>query len=472
MKLFYGTLIFLFTSLMQAWAQGHDIRIAINGYNPDEILIGYHFGNTQYIYDTLQVQSDGKFHLRGEEPMAPGVYLIIVQPDNRFVEFLVDQDQSFQIEFNVDEPMASFMSPGSEDNEAFYKYLRYISHEQKAVKALTDQIQELDSTQTVRGIQLESKLDLLRNKIRTEQLRIVDESPDAFIAQLIGANINPEPPKYEGTEDERRFKIWNYYREHYFDRFSINDRRLLRSPILLPRLEAYLERFTVQHPDSIIRTADSVLARISDPEIFKYAISAMVNRYAKSDIIGMDAVFVHLVDNYYAKGRAPWISEENLAKLKKSAGRIRKILIGKTAPDIEVYQQDKTPIRLSSIKSDYTILYFWSPKCPHCQKSIPGLKEFYKKYKPRGVEIVAVCTKTGKEEASCWDFVDKEGMDIWINTSDPTLKSRFPILYDVRSTPQVFILDKDKKILMKRIASDRLSEIMDVLMTREMVEQK
>jgi hypothetical protein len=39
--------------------------------------------------------------------------------------------------------------------------------------------------------------------------------------------------------------------------------------------------------------------------------------------------------------------------------------------------------------------------------------------------------------------------------------SKYIEKYYVKSTPQIYILDKDKKIIMKRIAADQLDTVMD-----------
>ena len=45
----------------------------------------------------------------------------------------------------------------------------------------------------------------------------------------------------------------------------------------------------------------------------------------------MDAVYVHIVKNYYAKGLAPWTEEDQLKKIVKNAEKLEPLLIGKTA---------------------------------------------------------------------------------------------------------------------------------------------
>ncbi|MBP8086462.1 MAG: hypothetical protein KAY48_04175, partial [Saprospiraceae bacterium] len=63
--------------------------------------------------------------------------------------------------------------------------------------------------------------------------------------------------------------------------------------------------------------------------------------------------------------------------------------------------------------------------------------------------------------SSCWSTIKERGMDIWVNASDQYLKNRYKVIYDVKTTPQIFVLDKDKKILVKKIAGEDLATVME-----------
>ena len=102
---------------------------------------------------------------------------------------------------------------------------------------------------------------------------------------------------------------------------------------------------------------------------------------------------------------------------------------------------------------------FWAPDCGHCKKSMPKTVEFYEKFKDKDVEILAVCTKVQDGCKECWPFIKEKEMDGFINATDPFLRSRYKQIYDIRTTPQIFILDKDKKIVSKRIGAEQLEEV-------------
>ncbi|HJW30972.1 MAG TPA: hypothetical protein VJ508_17200, partial [Saprospiraceae bacterium] len=97
-------------------------------------------------------------------------------------------------------------------------------------------------------------------------------------------------------------------------------------------------------------------------------------------------------------------------------------------------------------------------------KAIPFVIDFYNTYKDKGVQVLAVCTKTGDDISECWNAIKDRGMDIWVNAADQYLRSRYKSIYDVKTTPQIFILDKDKKILVKKIGGEDLKPVMDELL--------
>ena len=195
-------------------------------------------------------------------------------------------------------------------------------------------------------------------------------------------------------------------------------------------------------------------------DMFRAYLSSFLTKYASSKIVGYDAVYVFLAEEYYEKGFAYWTDPEQLAKIVDNAKKIKPTLMGKTAPDITLENKAGEKIRLHEFESDYTVLLFWAFDCGHCKKSMPEIIDFYNKYKEKGVEILGICTKFYNDKDKCWDFVEEKGIDIWMNTMDPYHQSKYKILYNINSTPQIFILDKDKKILIKRIASEQLDEVM------------
>lgn len=305
-------------------------------------------------------------------------------------------------------------------------------------------------------------------EVKAYQRKLVEDNSGSLAAAIVKANIEVQIPDFSGTKEQIDQQRFQYYHDHFFDNMDLSDPRLLRTPVYFDRVDRYVSKFTIQIPDSIIKSLDLILSRSeAAPENFKYLLIHYLNEYAKSKFVGMDAMYVHLVDNYYATGKAPWVEEEQLQKIIENANTLRPLLIGKIAPDITVFKQDLTPVSLHGIDAKYTVLLFWAPDCGHCTKSMPDIVKFYEQYKDKGVEILAVCTKLLEKEGTCWDAVKEKGMENWINTSDKYLRSKFGQVYNVKSTPQIYILDHKKEILTKHVGAEKLAEIMDLIIAEE-----
>ena len=448
---------------------GYRIEVEIDGYNEQELYLGEHFGQKQYLKDTAYVNDDGRFVFSGEEPLPGGVYLVVMAPDNNYFQLLITEDeQRFRLKTEAANPSLTSEFENAPDNTLFYEYMRFL--EKKKPEA--DELSKAMETATGKEKEkLQAKREKLDAEVSKYQTELISQHPNTLTAAIIQANLPLTPPEYEGSEEEVQRKRWMYTRQHYFDNIDLGDPRMLRTPFLFQRIDYYVNKLQIQHPDTLAVAIDEVLAQLKPAEeSFQYYLIHFLNEYARSKIVGMDAVYVHLVNEYYAKGLAPWTEEEQLEKIIDNAKALEPLLIGKTAPDIRLETRDGKPVNLHDVDAKYTVLYFWRYDCGHCKKSSPDMKAFYDEFKDKGVELVAVCAKFTDEIKGCWDYVDENEIGDWMHLVDTYHRSRYMKVYDIKSTPQLYILDKDKKILSKKIGAEQLGEVMQRIM--EMDEQK
>lgn len=442
---------------------GYKIKVKINGYKKDTLFLAYHYGDKQYIRDTVARGADGFFVFQGAEKLAGGVYLVVMQPDNQFFQLLINGDDSQEITMTTDKenPVEKAKFEGSRDNTIFYEYINFLNSRRPLADTLRAQIEKAGSDAKKKE-KLQAEFDQLNEGVEAYQQKILKENPKTLTAAIIKANQQLDMPEFTGDTLEVQTKRWRYTQNHYFDNLDLADPRMLRTPFMFQRVDYFVHKLQVQHPDTIWTAIEYVLDKMHPAEeTFKFYLIHYLNEYAKSNIVGMDAVYVHMVDKYYATGQAPWTEQEQLDKILESARTLRPLLIGKKAPNIELEQRDGKHISLYDVDSEYTILYFWRYDCGVCKKSTPFMKDFYAKFKDKGVKIFAVCVKFTDEVPKCWEYVDENGIQDWIHCVDPYNMSRFTSTYDTRSTPLIFVLDHNKEILSKRIAAEQLEEVMD-----------
>ena len=449
----------LFGCLTEAFA--YKIKVKITGYEKDTLLLGYHYGEKQYIRDTA-VSKNGEFVFKGDTVLEQGMYLIVLKPNHEYFQILVDDKQDFTIETNIKELNQNLKFKGTKLNQDFKDYIQFIANKRIFADSLSKRQKVSNDAKELED--LSKQLTNIDSEVKAYQLKIQKEQENSLLSLIISWSRDIDIPEFQGNKDEKDEQAFRYYKAHYFDLVNLKDNRSVRLPLFSQKIDQYVNKLTFQIPDSINEALSLILSKC-DPkgDNFKYILSNSLNVYANSKYIGMDGVYVYLVENYYGKGLAPWIDKENLAKMTQDAKALKPLLIDKIAPDITVYKKDSTPVSIHSIKSKYVVLLFWAPDCGHCKQAMHHVVKFQEDFKSKGVEVVAICSKTGADEKTCWEGVEQLKMQNFLNLSDPNPYTRFKLTYDLKTTPQIYILDSDKRILSKKIAAEQLGEVMEKL---------
>lgn len=417
----------------------------------DTMMLGYFYGNKQYILDTVVHQNE-VYSFTGSDTLHDGMYFLYAPNGSFYKQFIVDKQRNFTISVDEEEDL-NFAH--SAQNTAFEEYIDFLNTQRSTLA--TYKKTHPDS------LAVDKEWVAINDKVNQYQKDIMETYRDSMLSIIIGLNMNVDVPTFAKAGEKKERLKYEYFIAHYFDHIDFKDERFIYAPGFIKKIDNFLDNYIVQDPDSLIKAMDVILVK-ADPEeeVFKFLLVNFLNSYATSKIIGMDEIYVHLVNNYYASGMAPWVEKEQLIKMIDNARRIEPLLIGKTAPNIKMKLRDGTIKSLHDVNARYTILVFWAADCGHCQEIIPKLAEKYKKYKNKDVVIYSACTNIGEEADSCWKFVDEHpDMKAFINVYDPVLESRFKLKYDVRYTPKFFLLDRDKTIIMKRFGLSQLPGILD-----------
>lgn len=459
----HRTLLFLFALSLCTVAYAQDsykITVNIEGYDQEMLTLANNILDKQYLVDTAYRADNGSYVFSSDTSSLPaGIYLVVTQPDNSYFQILVNEGkQILRFKTQVDD-LGAVEAIGDKDNQLFYEYLAYLDQQQKTTAPVQKMLADSTITEAQRT-KLTKAMSLVDKEVKAFQDRLTTKNPHSFTAAIINTNRPLPPPDFsELASEEARYEAqFRWLQEHYFDPIDLKDERLLRTPFLIQRLDYFVDRLHVQHPDSISIAIDKVLGKMNQTgEMFKYYVVHFTNKSAASNIVGMDAVYVHMVDNYYSNGRAYWANEEQLATMKKNADENRPLLIGKQAPDIQMKTRDGKDVSLYDVDAKYTILYFWAYDCGHCKKSTPLMSEFYQKWKDKGVEIFSICTKQS-EIQKCWDYIDEKKIADWMHVTDKYL--RFYKDYNIKSTPTIFVLDENKEIISKRLGAEQLDDLL------------
>lgn len=453
-------------------AQAYEYTVKVNGFTDTVLYMANYYGAKQYYNDTAYVNKNGEFVFSGPKAKIGGIYSVIFPDKKSYFEFILNEPK-FKLETNFNDLIGGMKVTGSEENKAFYEYLNFITNKQKGAQPLQ---QKLESASDSEKEAITAELEQIDNAVKEYQSNFISTNGNLFAAKLMKATMDieiPEAPKNADGSIDSTFQF-KYYKNHYLDNIDFADDRMLYTPVLHSKMDYYIKKLTLQVPDSINKAADYIVGLTKgNKETYKYVVHTITNEYEKSKIMGMDAVFVHMAENYYMDGKAFWMDSTKMEKVNERVTHLKPLLIGNTAPNLVLMDTTGKWIDLSKISADYTILYFWDSGCGHCKKATPKLREAYNnELKAMNVEIYAVGTELENSE---WKKFIRENKLNWINVSDsPEVnKNPYPYLqyttvnslnfrdiYDIFSTPQVFVLDKDKKIIAKKLGVEQIAEFL------------
>jgi peroxiredoxin len=295
------------------------------------------------------------------------------------------------------------------------------------------------------------------------------EHPTSFLAKIFRTSQDPDVPEAPILPNGKKDSTfaYKYFKAHFFDGVDFSDARLLRTPLIYNKYKQYLEKLTYQIPDSIAEACIYIIEKAkANKEVFKYTVVYTTSTYESSKIMGMDAVFVRLVEEYYNTGQAFWADSTLMFKISDRARVLKPLLLGKKAPNLLLYDDKNQLQPLWGVKAKYTVLCFWDPDCSHCKKTVPQLGEIYhKSLKAKGFEVYGVCTET--EGAKWHKFIEDNKLD-WINVADLELHNTFRSVYDISSTPVIYILNEKKEIIAKKLGVEQIEEFTDNYMKMEL----
>ncbi len=458
-------LVAIFTCLTAMLkAQGYEIKVQIENIPDSTIYLGYYFGDKQYVKDTIKLDHKGRGTFKGPEELGKGMYFVLV-PGNMIFEVIVDKVQKFSLSTkytgDATDLTRYLKATGCPDMDVYINYQLFMMDKGQKAVDLRKRLAQAKNEEAKKP--LNDSLELLHSQVKAKWDDIEKNHPNNLVAAILKINKEIEIPDFPRDENgnvlDSAFQ-YKYYKQHYFDYIDFHDPRLIRTQFFHPKIDRYFEKMILQAPDTVIKESKIMLDKATGTEdTYKYLLQMIFNKYNNSEIMGMDKVLVFFAENYYLNGKAPWADTAWLRKLEERVKEIKPNIIGNKAVELLLYKSDDTPVSLYHINAEYLVLFFYEPSCGHCKKATPIMKKLADKYWGKGVEVLGVYTQTDKNE---WlKFIEEQGLENWINVWDPYNQSGFRYYYDVKSTPTIYVLDKKKMIIAKRIDVETVDKILE-----------
>ena len=438
------------------------VNIKISGYTEGGTLklLGCLF-DQNYMADTAKMSPDGSVSFLNPEGFKEGIYYILTPDKNNFQFFIAGGENDFTLKTTKDNLVLGMEVVGSTENQLLYDNARYQTALEAKYNALSQQARALQPN-TPQSIELTKQMQTLLDDRDVKLSAMKQQYPNALFTKFKVAGQNPKirmAYRPNGTLDS--LATMSNYRMDWWKDVDFTDGRLLRTPVFFTKLKRYINEFTSQHQDSLIVATDYLLDKtLANKELFNAAASWIASQYKPglSKLMDGEAVYSHIVLKYFTDENVEGISKEDLASTRKRATEMQPSLMGKIGQDVWGVDKNNQRRSLHSINATFKIVFIYNPDCEHCQEATPKLREVYDQWKSRGLEVFSIVANAkGRDE---WqNFAKKYGVN-WTDVWDPQLESRFHEKYFVDITPELYILDKNNKIIAKNLKPEQVPELL------------
>lgn len=460
-KLLIITLSYLVSIGFYAQSSSDKFRLEIDAPAQGEKVLyfaNYWQGDT-YKLDSCQLTIKGKGVIEVAVKDVPaGQYVIYIEPDVR-LEMLLDNGQD-NIKVSIPKDLSKSTVQGSPDTEGYWAYLNAINKLLVKKEALNEKLDSAEKQSQRKKIQTE--LDALNSDIEAISWDVVNNNKGTWLSTFVKGSIAIDLPPNLMQPSTKRADIVEYVQIHYFDNLDMTDVRLQRTNYFYSLIESYINNWIPQDWDSVTSAYSNLVAKTKpNKESFDAFLSAMLNKSLSSSIMGMENVWTRLAEDYIFDKEVD-IDDTTLSELRSKYEKIKLNRIGMFAQDLKMSTIDGDSLNLLDIDAEYIILEFYSTTCGYCKEDMTYMaKEFYPRYKDKGVKVVAFTLSNSKE--SWAQFIKDTGMDEFYNCSDPGYKTEYWMKYDTSRVPMNFIIDKNKKIVGKGVRRDNLEKLFKYL---------
>ena len=411
-------------------------------------VILYRITGAQQRYVANTGLKDGKFSIDMPENSIQGMYRLSYDLNNNgYVDFIYN-NKDVALVFDPKNPGNSLKFTVSDENKNFKSYLTDITKNQNELDSLQFTYFKSETQKKAK----ESYIVAYKKLQNTQEL-YAEKSSATISESFIYALQKYNAPEMIETAQE----YMNSTKEHFFDFIDFKNPLLINATIITKKVVNYVYYLNTSDDDQTQqalykRSIIDVFEKIQDqPTLQSELLTTLMYGFVQMQNLPL---VDHLMDTYYKK-LPPTAQDQQVID---DIANQTKTAIGRVAPDFN-YDNGKILDQFHNVKTEeYIVLVFWSTSCSHCLNEIPKLHNYSKLHK--NIKVIAVALE--KDELGFNHY--KEGLQNFTNILALD-KWENPIarLYNINTTPNYLVLNKQKKIIAKPYDIEKLKAYFNAL---------
>jgi thiol-disulfide isomerase/thioredoxin len=269
-------------------------------------------------------------------------------------------------------------------------------------------------------------------------------------AEVTAAPLKIEIPAFPamGGTNPDPAQVAQFLADHYWDKMNFADTAYIEDSVTLQAFSNYAYILNNIPPEMAARSVDATMNKAkADGAMYAYFAKMARDHFYDETPFRNEDIYIAVLNNIIA-----WDGTDELNKLRPRAelDLAMKNRVGDAAIDFEFTTSDDRKMRLYDVKARFTMLYFNLPECPHCAEFMAQFAELpitQRLVQSGELKVVAVYTEG---DLTKWRANLGEMPANWTKAYAPESTAD---IYYMRAKPSFYLLDKDKRVLVKDGAS-------------------
>ncbi len=439
------------------------ITFKIGGYTEGVAQLVGVYADANYLADSAKIAADGTIQFSKAEGYQEGLFYLLLPGEASF-QFMIANGENFSVKAEKGNFINTLQAEQSLENKLFFENQRFQANLEQRFNSLTADMKKYpQGSAEFENLKI-TQQNLLKEREMT-LLTLKEKYPNTLFTKFKLAGQNPKYRlAYRSNGALDSVQTMSNYREDWWNGFDFSEGRLVRTPVFFNKLKRYISELTVQNPDSIVKSAITIIDKTGgNKELFKVAANWITYNHKPSvgKLMDCDAIYSQLVLKYFTNANSEKLTvpSEDITSMRNTATAMLPSFIGKTGQDVSANNKNNELKSIYGLKSVITVVYIYNPDCEHCQEETPKLRAIYDQWKSRGVEVYSIAANA-KDREEWQGFAQKYGIN-WTDVWDPQLSSRYHEKYYVDITPEMYVLDKNHKIVAKNLKAHQLPEVFE-----------
>ena len=250
----------------------------------------------------------------------------------------------------------------------------------------------------------------------------------------------------------------NYMVTHFWDNFDFRDTMYCHAPNITERAFVdFLYIFPGASPEKISEGVKKLLTLAEvDVVMYNYFFKKAEHYlYNPNSSICNDEHFIPFLEHVVASEK---LSDVHKIRPRHQLELAYKNRIGAKALDFTYTMASGRTGRMHDVSAEYMLLMFYNPDCIECKRTTDELKASANITAAISSGMLKVLSVYPDENISIWESHIKDIPSSWINGYDKSLDVKNKEIYDLKAIPTLYLLDKDKNVILKDTSAGAIHE--------------